>query len=1014
MAELTPERWQRISSHLDELLALDESERAAWLEREIADYELRAEVAELAAGAEQPSGVLDAGAGDYLETLLRDEGLLDPEPSAPEGLSIGPYRVVREVGRGGMGIVYLAERADGQFENRVALKLLRPGFDGEEVIRRFERERRIVARLEHPAIARLLDGGVSADGRPYFAMEFVDGEPLTGYCDRRALSIEDRLRLFEGACDAVQYAHGRLIVHRDLKPSNMLVTGDGRLKLVDFGIAKLLTDEDEAVALTRPGERHPLTPAYAAPEQFADEPVTAATDVFALGVVLYELISGVHPFEGAGSSGRDLEQAIRGTDPVAPSRSATRSGSQRVARTTPTATDRAAARSVSSGALGRRLAGDLDAIVMKALRKDPSRRYPSALALREDVGRHLGHRPIEARAEGAAAKASKFVRRHRVGVVVAALLALSLGLGVATTLWQARQKVAQAARAEQVTEFVTSLFESADPTQARGRDITAHEVVERGAERVERELAGQPEIQAEMDLVLGRINDKLGLSEEALALLDRSLGRAPLGRGRASQRIRADALRAKGAALVNLGRAAEAESLLLEAAAEHRRLAGAHDVEVAEDLDWLSIALRSLGRLDESEDAVRRSFELRLAAFGPEHPKVAGSYNNLAVMQRERGAYDQAEANYKRALEIRQRALGGDHPETADTLNNLAALYYHRGRYAEADRAFEQVCEVYGRLYGERHPRTMMGLNNRATVLLRLGESQRSEELYRSILAYWQETAGERHPNALMTQSNLGLLQQLEGEPRLARSTAIAAVDGANEILGREHPIPAIFGLRLAAAARDLGLYTEAAEQASGSLAVLEKVYGSEHAHVAAALEELARSELELGRFDAAREDLERAAQIRIEQTGEHGFEILSVRAAQAAVARGQGTPAEVEAMLVATLDLARKVLPKDHPTLIELLVELGRTRTADRPPSGADPLLREALELSEARYRPGSWRIAMVELRLAELLEADRRSAEAREHAGRALPVLVRELGGDHPLARTAAALLSEPSGRP
>ncbi len=338
------------------------------------------------------------------------EATSDVEPSRRR---VGPYRLLRELGRGGMGVVYLAERVEGGFEQRVVIKLIKRGMDSDAILRRFLRERQILAGLEHVNVARLFDGGVTDDGQPYFAMEYVDGKPLTAYCDERGLAVEQRLRLFEDACRAVQHAHGKLVVHRDLKPSNMLVTSEGQLKLLDFGIAKLLVEEDDATALTQAGTRL-LTPDYAAPEQVRGEPVTTATDVYALGVVLYELLTGRLPYDGDRRGRTDVARAVCEVEPRPPSLAV-----------------------ASQPRLAKRLRGDLDTIVLKALSKEPSRRYASAEALAEDVRRHLAGHPVQARRDTMAYVAAKFVRRHKVGVAAAAVVTLSLLLGLVGTTWQA-------------------------------------------------------------------------------------------------------------------------------------------------------------------------------------------------------------------------------------------------------------------------------------------------------------------------------------------------------------------------------------------------------------------------------------------------------------------------------------------------------------------------------------------------------------------------------------------------
>ncbi len=1006
MADLTPERWRRLSIYLDEALSLDSGERRVWLEREVADPELRAKIAELAANADRTGGILDDAAEAYLDTLLHPEGPADETAPDPAGKRIGPYRIVREVGRGGMGVVFLAERADGQFDQRVALKLIKHGLDTDEISRRFQRERQILAQLEHPAIARILDGGVTDDHRPYFAMEFVDGVPLTRYCDSKKLTIEERLQVFSRVCGAVQYAHGRLVVHRDLKPSNILVSADGELKLVDFGIAKVLSDEDGAPDLTHTDGERPFTPAYASPEQLTGEPVSTATDIYTLGLVLYELLVGRHPFRGAVESDRGIENAILETDPVTPSRAVLKTTPEQTGASSDSPPDADGKAPFSASALSRRLAGDLDAIVLTALRKKAAHRYPSVEALGKDIDSHLAHRPIHARRVGVAARAAKFVRRHRLGVAATALVVLSIAAGFIGTVWQARQKALEAKKAHQVTAFVTGLFEAADPARARGEEITARELVEQGAARLEHELADQPELQAEMDLVLGRINHKLGLSAEALTLLDRSLERLQNVDRPEVLRTHANALRTKGAALVQLGKAEEAEPLLRAAAAEHKKLPESgfdRNLELAEDLDELSIALISLGRFEEAETAASESFELRLPLLGAHHPGIADSYNNLAVIQRQLGRLAEAEVNYKKALEIRIPTIGREHPDTANTLNNLAALLHYRGRYREAAEMFEELSVINRHLYGESHPKTVGGTNNLAAVLLKLGNFARAEELYEVVLSYWRGTASDQHPNALVTRANLALLYQLRGEARRGEAAATLVVDDSVSVLGGNHPVTAVLTARLASMLRELGHGARAKELILPALENLESAYGPEHLYVAGGLEELGRIEVELGAASQAEEPLRRAVAIRTSQAGGEAFETLAARAALAAAIRDAGSLAESEQILTADLAIGRGVLPEAHPVLIDLVLELGRTHAASGRLIEAETLLEEAVALANQRYGSEVWRTALAELRLAELSALRGRTAAARELAGKAAAVIAAELGADHPLVRSA-----------
>ncbi|MFQ5572464.1 MAG: serine/threonine protein kinase, partial [Rhodothermales bacterium] len=471
--EYEREHWPLIDDLFAAALDHPPEERTAFIDRACTgNPALRDELESLLRAYHASEHYLEAIDADRARALIESVGELVCEEQR-----IGPYQVVRELGRGGMGAVFLAERADGQFEQQVALKLIKRGMDSDAILRRFLRERQILAHLRHENIARLLDGGVSDEDRPYFAMEYIDGLPLPDYCDTHRLDVEARLRLFQDVCRAVQYAHRSLIVHRDLKPSNMLVTEDGTVKLLDFGIAKLLDPEAQsgATALTEAGLRA-MTPEYAAPEQVRGEPVTTATDVYTLGVVLYELLTGHRPYQFERREPKAIARVINDVEPELPSTAVRRETDiQHTDGTTETVTPLSVsrARSTQPDRLRRRLSGDLDTVVLKALRKEPERRYASAEAFVEDIRRHLAGLPVLAQKDTLAYRASKFVRRHTVGVVFATALGLlTLGSAVVMALQQA-ETMREAAKAEEVKSFVMSLFEMSDPDASKGETITA-------------------------------------------------------------------------------------------------------------------------------------------------------------------------------------------------------------------------------------------------------------------------------------------------------------------------------------------------------------------------------------------------------------------------------------------------------------------------------------------------------------------------------------------------------------
>ena len=614
-----------------------------------------------------------------------------PDDLSP-GTLVGPYRVVEEAGRGGMGTVYRAERTDGVFEQTVALKVVRRGMDSAEVLRRFEAERRILARLEHPGIARVLDGGLTDDGRPWLAMEFVEGEPITDHADDHGLGVDARLGLVEQVCEAVGYAHRRLVVHRDLKPSNVLVTPEGRVKLLDFGIARLLAADgavDTRTVLTQAGQRV-LTPAYAAPEQITGDPISTSADVYALGVLLYELLAGRRPHEpGAGTSG-SLLQAVVTVDPPRPSAVV----AERPPRTGSTP-DR----------LRRVLAGDLDTICLMALRKEPERRYASAEALAEDLRRHRGGLPVHARPDTLGYRARTFARRHRAALAAAAVSVVAIGLVTALAFVRvshARDRAeAEARTATEVSDFLADVFAGFDPAQTRGADVSARELLAAGTGRIRTDLAGQPEVQARMLHTIGVVYARLGAFaeaeaalEDALALRQRALApshpdvgrtRTALGELYERQGRYADAVHTHGAAV------------------EALRASDAPPEALADALHGLALAEMRLNRVGPAERHVREAIALKTEAFGPRSPEVAFSMNVLGDVLTYADRPEEAEAVHLETLAIREETIGPGHLHTSHTYHNLAAVYRDLERWADAERFYREALRVQRAHYGADH-----------------------------------------------------------------------------------------------------------------------------------------------------------------------------------------------------------------------------------------------------------------------------------------------------------------------
>ena len=765
-------RWPEVEGLFDEVLELPPEARAAWLDREVRDPELRARVDALLTAHERADA----------DRFLAEPAVVGT--TAAPGSLIGPYRIVEEVGRGGMGVVYRAARADGQFDQEVALKIIKRGFDTDQVVQRFLRERQILARLVHPNIASLLDGGVTESGQPWFAMELVRGVPITTFCDERGLDVDQRLRLFMQAGEAVQYAHRNLVIHRDLKPSNILVTEDGTVKLLDFGIARLVTDDESDTGLTRTAMRV-WTPAYASPEQAAGGPVTTLTDVYSLGVVLYELLSGRSPVRR--TPGTDTGTAMRTADIRKPS---TALGAPTEGEDDAPASPEeiARARSTTLDRLRRRLAGDLDLICLEALRPEPERRYESAAALVDDVSRHLGRFPVRARPDTAAYRVKRFVQRHRAGVSAAALSVAALAIGLAGALWQARVAAEERDVAEQVTEFTIGLFENADPAATQGETVTVRELLDRGAERLEGELADQPLVQARMLRIVGQVYLQLGLPADAEPLLTQALARQRelLGPGDPEVATSAALL---ATALRRNGRHAEAVPLLEEVLAIRQAQRDPDHPEVQDAL-WALGEVSHEGGDPERGDSllqVWRDIDRR----APGEPTLQRSVRllNLAQMLDVTGREAEAESAFREALAV-QRALPDPDPFAISlTLSRLGSHLQSNGRLAEAEEAILESLAIQRRLYPEGHSETGITLLELGRVRRRQGRLDEAITAHREALALFDEHLGARHPYGVVVRTSLGELGLEAGTPEEALGWFEAAADVAGELFGQESPM---------------------------------------------------------------------------------------------------------------------------------------------------------------------------------------------------------------------------------
>ncbi len=763
MEPMPADHRSRVEALFEAALERPTEARSAFLDEACPDTAIRSEVSALLRAHAQSGGLLDAGAvGIALQALG------GPAP----GKRIGAYRLVRELGRGGMGIVYLAERDDGHFQRQVAIKFIIPGPTTAELVQRFLAERQILAALDHPCVARLLDGGVTGEGWPYYVMEYVDGEPLDVHARRRGLSLDQRLRLFCEVAHAVHDAHRKLVVHRDLKPSNILVTAEGQVKLLDFGIAKLLEGEAPergglAVAPeTRTGVRL-MTPEYASPEQVRGDPITTAADVYSLGVVVYELLAGRRPFDLGGRSLPQIEWVVCEVEPPPVS-------------------------SVAPAALRRRLRGDLDRIVAHALRKEPGRRYASAEQFAEDVERFLAGEPVQARADSAGYRARKFVRRHRMPVAMLTLLFVSLA-GYGLTLQVKNRRIsaalveaqAGAEKAAELSDFLLALFEprGSDPSVD---SVLIRTLVERAEQRAE-VVAASPAAATAALTALGRVYRHLGRYEDAVERLEQALARAREAYGDAHLQV-ADVQWVLADAYQLVGRRADADRELQAALATLRAQLGGRHPRVAYVLSQLAKNHRDQGRLEEAERTARQALAIRQAALRPDDPDLVSSMLILGSILRRRGDLAAAEPLYRQALERKRRGLTGDHADLAVAMNNLALLLGDMGRFAEAESLLREAVAMHVRVLGEAHPHVTHGRANLGRLLTQAGKVEEAEHLLRDALASRRATLGEEHPYVASDLHDLGVALRAAGRPGEAAAALDSALHLRRRLLGETHP----------------------------------------------------------------------------------------------------------------------------------------------------------------------------------------------------------------------------------
>ncbi len=827
---------------------------------------------------------------------------LEAEPP-PAHRRIGPYQVLRELSHGGMGTVFLAARADDQYQKRVAIKVVKAGMDSEDDVRHFRRERQILASLDHPNIARLLDGGVTDQRLPYFVMEFVQGQTIEEYCDHRGLSVADRLRLFRDVCSAVQYAHRNLIVHRDIKPGNIMVTADGVPKLLDFGIAKLLNPELAGEAATATGLV--MTPEFASPEQARGELITTATDVYSLGVVLYRLLTGHHPYVMKGRSAVDIARSVIEAEPEKPSTAVARTeedirpGGQAITAATVSRT-----REGTPEKLRRRLQGDLDNIVLMALRKEPHRRYPSVEAFSEDIERYLEGRPVLAGKGSWSYRMAKFVRRNALAVAAAVVaFVLVAGFGVAMAFQSSRtsRALATAERerltAERVSSFLVDLFKVSDPSVAKGNAVTAREILDTGSAKIEAGLEDQPAVRATLMETMGRVYDNLGLYDRALPLLQEAL------------EIR-------------------------------RGVHGTDHVDVAASLNALANLRLHKGDYAGAEPLAREALAMRRKLLGSESPDVAASLNLLANLLRDKGDYTGAELLYREALAIRRKLVGNENKDVALILNNLGNVLWGKGDLKGAERFYREAVAILRKVLGNDHPSTAFCLVNLGGVLVEEGDYTGAAPLFQEALAIQRKALGNEHPDVAHTLQGLAIVRTFRGDYAGAEPLIREAIAIDRKALGNEHPRLGEALATLAELLQEERDYSGAERLYREALAMRRKTIGGDDPFDAYILNDLATLLVDKGDYAGA-EPIAREALAMRRKLGNESRDVGTSLATLADVlVHRHAKPEEAQALAREALAIRRKALPDQHPEIANSEKVLGTCLTEEHRFAEAEPLL--------------------------------------------------------------------------
>jgi tetratricopeptide (TPR) repeat protein len=836
--------------------------------------------------------------------------------------------VIEKIGSGGIGVVYLAEQFN-PVRRRVAVKVIRSGMSTEEVMSRFEMERQALALMDHPGIAKVFDAGMTNDGRPYFAMEYVPGIPITEYCDRNRLPVRKRLELFTRVCDAVQHAHQKGVIHRDIKPSNVLVevvAEDPVPKVIDFGVAKATAQHlSENVVFTEQGQLLG-TPEYMSPEQaeMTGLNIDTRTDVYSLGTLLYELLTGSLPFDSrtlrsAGYAG--IQRILRDEEPEKPS--------SRLTTLAEGASEVAHNRQVHRGKLHHRLRGDLDWITMKALEKDRTRRYASASELAADVRRHLHDDPVMAGPPSVLYRLGKFRRRHRALVAGAAAVVLALLAGVGATTWQAvrarraeERATAEASVAKAVNRFLTDMLAEASPeANPLNREMSVREALDDAAARIEGSFQNQPAIRAAVQNTIGTTYMALGLYDAADPHL-RSALEFREGRFGPGSSQTAESRHSLGRLLWSRSDFESAESLIRNALETYRRTDGEESEGFVACLTDLAVVQQSRGDFDGAEATLRETLERSRALFGDESRQVADNLNNLAWIRRSRGDLAEAEALLREAFALNRRLLGREHPSVLIHGLNLAAILRERNALEEAEQLYAESIDLMREVLGPEHPTTLRGMKSMGEMFLQQREIERAESLLRDALEADERTLGPDNSLTMTLLADVGWTLRLRGDLAGAEPYYRKTLERRIRTLGEEHPHTIRARWQVSRLLVDQGKFEEGERSAREALDAGRRVLPAENENVASALVFLGLALVGLDRCGEAEPVLRECLEARQSAHPPGAWEVAQAKSGLGAALTGQGRYGEAEELL---LDACRSLKEDGSAPPIRLRKALDR-----------------------------------------------------------------------------------------